>query len=587
VNTTYADIQNKLAQFLLRQKQADRTGGPSVNRETYLDLIEGIVGYFRQYQDERGCILDPVFGEEKQYSTPSYAAAAACLVRFRGREDLLRSACDALTFSLESMVAARCNNHGNFYTVMVVHAYLWLEPLVAADRRDEWKRLFASVDISKTYRQAYHNWSIVAQAGEAMRLKYGLGGDLEEIDRNLELQIPLITELGMYVDPNGPIAYDQFSRLFFRMMLNHGYSGRFQGVLSEYSRRGAVTSLFLQSPTGEILLGGRSAQHQWNEAEQCYIFESYANFFAGEGDMALAGAFKRAAKLSLASITRWVRPSGELNIVRNRYEPAERVGYEGYSFHSQYNLLAAFMLAAAYTLADDAIADLPCPAELGGFAIHLGPHFRKVVLNAGGYYVVVQTKGEPNYNPTGIIRIQKLGCAQPIGPADMVPLKGKTEGAISYAVQTEYRGKIQRLADLTKAELDEVYVKIEEESAQRCAVSLTYIGGLSVNRFQRTIVADERGVTVHDELPQRFVEEIPVFLFDGQEQSSIEVASRKATVRLRDELQTVTILSESDEGLTLTDRSGLSRNGKIGCLQYETKGTRTSYRVELTRKERD
>lgn len=581
--TTYAEIQEKLAKFLLRQEQADNGNGPNVSRDTYLDIIEGIVGFFRQHQDERGCILDPVFGEEKQYATPSYAAAAACLVRYRGREDLLRSACDALTFSLESMVAGRCNNHGNFYTAMVVHAYLWLEPLVEAARLEEWKRLFHAVDTSKTYRQAYHNWSIVAQAGEWLRLRYGLGGDLTEIDRNLEVQMPLLTELGMYVDPNGPVAYDQFSRLFFRMMLNHGYNGRFQGLLSEYSRRGAITSLFLQSPTGEILLGGRSAQHQWNEAEQCYIFESYANAYAREGDLALAGAFKRAAARSLASITRWVRPSGELYIVRNRYEPADRVGYEGYSFHSQYNLLTAFMLAAAYTIADGTIAERPCPAELGGFAVHLEAHFRKVVVNASGYYVVVQTLGEPSYNPTGIIRIQKLGLTQPIGPADMVPLKGREEGAIAYAVQTLYRGKVQRLADMTRSELDEVYVRVEEESPERCAVSLTYIGGLEVNRFQRKIVVDARGVTVQDEMPQPFTEEIPVFLFDGLEESVLQVSSRHATVQLRDERQSIEILTETDNGLVLADRSGLSRNGKLGCLQYETHGTRTSYRIELSK----
>jgi hypothetical protein len=584
--TTYRDIEEKLKEFLARQKDAGEQLDTGVNRETYLDIVEGNVNYFAPYQDDRGAIMDPVLGGEKQYATPCFAAAAACLVRFRRRTDLLEASCRALTFSLECLTQGvkQCNNHGNFYTTQVMHAYLWLKDCVEVTLVEHWNSLFANVHSYIAYRQAFHNWSVVAQAGEAMRLQHKLGGSLDEIDENLGFQIPLITELGMYVDPNGPLAYDLFTRLFFRMMLNHDYNGRHKNFLEEMSLRGAIISLFMQSPTGEILLGGRSAQHQWNEAEQCYVFESYANEFARRGDSALAGAFKRAAKLSLASVSRWVRPSGDLNIVRNWYDPSERVGYEGYSYHSQYNLLSAFMLAACYWLTDDSIEEQPCPADVGGFALWIEPHFHKVVANAGGYYAVVQTKGERLYNPTGIIRIQKRGMVLPVGPADMVPLEGNTEeGAISYAISTYYREKWQRAADMTRGELDEVQVEVIEEHPQRVVLQLTYIGGLSVNIWKRKLTLDSKGVTVEDESAMNFHEEIPILLFDGRTESDVTVMPREATVKLMGEEQRITIMEPGDEGLTLSGRTGISRNGKLGSLEYATKSKRTAFRVSLNK----
>ncbi|PZE20281.1 hypothetical protein [Paenibacillus xerothermodurans] len=581
----YQDIRSKLELFLQHAGGVDCPRALDVGKETYLDIVEGIVGFFGAHQADDGRIIDPIVGGERQYSTPCYAAAAACLARHRGRADLIDPAARALTVSLHSIVAgnAACDNHGNFYTVQMVHAYRWLQKLVSAELVAQWEALFRQIQPALAYQQAFHNWSVVAQAGEALRVKYGLGGSLSEIDEHLEVQLPLVTELGLYVDPNGPLAYDVFSRLFFRMMLNAGYDGRHREFLTEYSRRGAITSLFVQSPTGEILLGGRSAQHQWNEAGQCYVFESYANEYAAQGDTLLAGIFKRAAKLSLASVARWVRPSGELNIVRNWFDPNERVGYESYSFHSQYNLLAAFMMAACYELADDGMGDVVCPAEAGGFVLSIEPHFRKLVVNAGGYYAVVQTKGERKYNPTGIVRIQKSGLELPIGPADMVSLDQNEGAAISYAVSTLYRGRLQRLADLTRGELDEVTVDILEERQDRCVVAISYIGGLTVNRFRRVLTVDASGITVEDEMPMPFYEEIPVMLFDGRDESQVEIQDgRVATVQLRDERQTVTILTPDDEGLEMSDRTGMSRNGRLGCLQYAAKGNRTAYRISLS-----
>ena len=63
------------------------------------------------------------------------------------------------------------------------------------------------------------------------------------------------------------------------------------------------------------------------------------------------------------------------------------------------------MLAIAWARADDAIAEGPCPADTGGFAFVLQPAFHKVIANAGGTYIEIDTGADAHYNPTGLLRV--------------------------------------------------------------------------------------------------------------------------------------------------------------------------------------
>ena len=147
--------------------------------------------------------------------------------------------------------------------------------------------------------------------------------------------------------------------------------------LRSFLSTGALSSLMLLSPTGEWASGGSSAFHQWNEAELAVICEIEAGKWKAAGRDDMAGAFKRGAHLALESMMRWQRPRGEMFIVKNRAEPSERLGYESYSAHSQYNLLPMAMLAAAYTHADESIAERHTPAEKGGYVFDMREVFHK------------------------------------------------------------------------------------------------------------------------------------------------------------------------------------------------------------------
>src|SRR6266550_4357716 len=89
-------------------------------------------------------------------------------------------------------------------------------------------------------------------------------------------------------------------------------------------------------------------------------------------------------------------------IVQNFADPQQRFGYEGYSFHSQYNLLPMGMLTLAYLRADDSIQERPMPSEAGSYVFDIRDDFSNVVAACGGTFIVINTGADPTYNATGM-----------------------------------------------------------------------------------------------------------------------------------------------------------------------------------------
>lgn len=148
------------------------------------------------------------------------------------------------------------------------------------------------------------------------------------------MQLPHFTNIGMYSEDGNPLSYDLFSRHYMASMLQMGYRSSLFSTYRQHLWRGAWTSIFLQSPNGELPTGYRSAQHIWGEAQEAMSFEIYASQYAKAGMMAEAGAFKRAANLALSSVKNWIRPDGSGYIVKNRYPIDQRHGHEVYSIHT-------------------------------------------------------------------------------------------------------------------------------------------------------------------------------------------------------------------------------------------------------------
>jgi hypothetical protein len=410
-----------------------RAGEPSfestgLTRQDYLKLIAGEVDFWKQHLNAAGAIIDPYStnpktGEhlERQYSTPAFALSSAILVRDAGRTDLLEPSTRAMTFALTALARkTTADNHADFYIPMLVHARRLLAEKAKKEQVAQWDELFQSLVPEKTYRdpEGRANWNIVNLSGEMMRRKDKLvattqaSPQMEYIERCLTTQRARFTKYGMYEDPNSPIAYDAFPRCWLEDATADGaYDGKYKDELNDWLALGSLSSLLLISPSGEWTSSGRSAHHQWNEAENALILEIEAVKWKTRGRDDIAGACKRAAHLCLTSMQRWVRPSGEMWVVKNRFDPERRFGYEGYSFHSQYNLLPMGMLTIAYLRADDSIKERPAPSEAGSYVFDLRDVFQNAVAACGGTFVVVNTGADPAYNATGLQRIHRKGVA--------------------------------------------------------------------------------------------------------------------------------------------------------------------------------
>jgi hypothetical protein len=569
------------------RRPAARIGAPS-NRDAYLRLVEGIVRLFAPHQDARGAIVDPFTMGERQYSTPAFALAAAVLCASKRDPSILPACVRAMNAACADLAAGKAaDRHADFFTVLLVHADVVLRPLVPQATAASWQRELAALVPEQVYVQQpasgrpLQNWNLVAAAGEFLRCREGYGRSEAWCHASLALQAEHMTAAGMYRDPNDPMAYDHFARLWALDVIEEGYRGPLAATWSEWLERAAWASLFMQSPRGELPCGGRSAHHQWNEAEQAVTFETFARRYARQGEHAAAGAFKRAARLSVESIARWVRPSGELWIVKNRVDPAKRHGYEVYSFHSQYNLLTAAMLALAWLRADEAVPDGVCPAELGGYAFAIQPAFHKVFAAAGGWSVEIDTGADLHYNPTGILRVHHASLpgalisdgttATPAYTLPSVPTRTMAVGPEWLGPDNQWTG----LASRGGGDIGAADVRLVERSGSRVVIEVVYRGALGggATAVRETVAVSAGGVEISHAVEGAagsVRQVIPVLVSDGETESTVQVEGPTASV------------SRERGTLRLTRLDGLEwqragerepcRNGFLEALQATSPG---------------
>ncbi len=532
--------------FRANAKNAPRDfASTNISRADYLKLITSEVDFWKTQQNADGAIIDPGSKAEIQYSTPAFAQAAALLVVRGNRADLLEPASKALDWATQSLAARKAaNSHEDFYPTMIAHAHALLKPKVSPERVARWENNIRSFDPYKTYRQGLGsmNWNIVSSSGEFLFQKAGLRDKSSRyVEDSLAAQgRHFLSPYGLYLE--GPMAYDHFPRIFLADVLAQGYDGAHQKELSEALRRAAITSLFMQSPSGELPSGGRSAHHQWNEAEQCVTFQIYAAQALKDGDAQMVGVYKRAAHLSFASMQRWVRPSGEMQIVKNWVDPSNRHGFEGYSYHSQYNLLPMAMLSTAYEYAasTEGVAQRPAPADVGGFVLQI-PELHKVFANAGGTYVELDTRADSHYDATGLIRVHMEGLSPQLGPSDSL-MAHPAYNSPNSAPQTTGIGAAWKgtdgawrtLGEMDSTKIKNVRVTPVSQSPSRVAFDVTYEGDLSgPSRVVEHYVVTPGGVELSTEVvgntgPLRMM--WPVLANDGKTQTSISVEGQTVSV---------------------------------------------------------
>lgn len=614
LNYPYGD---RLEKFLKNQETVRRFHTTGTSKVDYLIFIEGQVRAFFKYQDKiTGAIIDPSYKIEWQYSTPSYALSVGLLnlTGFIHDEELLLSGIKALDWSIKAMNENRtAQNHGEFYIQPIMLAMDLFKGYVSEFKMSEWKSMIFNVDPYLLYKdnlrlkKICYNHNVVALAGEYLRIKEGISNDRDFIELHLDHHKQYMSENGLYIDnsTNPPIIYDEFTRQFLNCILAEGYNGPAREFYSLKLLNGAWTSLMMQSPYGEVPTGGRSAQHIWNEAAALVTYEIYASQYANQGKIREAGAFKRAAHLSMKSISRWKRPDGSGFIVKNRFPPEATHGYESYSAQSQYNLLACWLMSVAYLYSDDDIRELPAPADVGGFVLPMQDVFHKLFANAGGNYIEYELSGDPRYNATGLIRIHLKNSNPQLGPSDAVPHKWdnknrKDLGGELLSVGPAWfnnEGREFRLAEYTNISfpnkalysaytatpLPDINIKILKQTPDRVKFKITYTGEFNgVSKISQTITVDSRGVLVEDQLTGEFKSfriYYPMLVDDGQEKTTVRIHGDFLDLSLRDGGITLHSLFPGKSIINRTGNPLPFRNGFAEAAYFDIDGNRARYRI--------
>ena len=581
--------------FLQNQKSAEikPTG---LKRQDYLEVIAGQVKAMHPYQNGEGRIVDPVEKAEKYFTTPCYAHSVAVLAKagYPIGDEIIESGMKALDVALADLAANTGKDHSDFFTWPMVLAMELFDGIASNDRKAEWNRMLGRIDPTKyhfyrkpvepsAHREFYKtydshfagNWNLVHSAGEWARTQHGFG-DPWYVDYCLTMQLKSFTKYGMYNEGGNPLAYDLFARHYLNGMLAMGYDSFLHSTYRDILWRGAWTSLFMQSPFGEAPTGYRSTHHIWNEAEQAVIFEIYASAYAKAGKPAEAGAFKRAAHLSLSSIKDWIRPDGSGYVVKNRYPIEAKHGYERYTVHSCYNMLACSMLAQAWQFADDSIGERPAPADVGGFVVPVLWHFRKVFANVAGNYVEYDINGDHKYNPTGLLRVHLKDGHPQLGPSDGAASLFSGEG-INLAVGPSWKkadGSWTRMADYKG---NNPWIKTLEESADVVRFKVVY------PEVTQTLTIDKDGVTVEDVVTAPNAGSIrvsfPMLVFDGKERTKVELKDSQLHLSLNGKTIHFTVLEPSGLRLKRSGKELKHRNGMVEEVSAEAAGERIVYRI--------
>ncbi len=370
-----------------------------------------------------------------------------------------------------------------------------------------------------------------ALAGEMLKKQQGIADNRAFIEGHLATQISRFTPFGMYRDPANPLTYDAVPRMNLSLLLFFGYGGAGRDDLAELLRRGALTMLLTMSPTGEFPYGGRSNQQNFNEATAALIFEFEAARYKKEGNPALAGAFKRAARLSALSVRRWLdlRP---VRFIKNEFPAESQHGRQkGYGYYGVYSLLIASQFGFAGLVADPSIEERPVPFESGTYAVGLDEDFHKVFASCSGYHLEIDTRADLHYDATGLGRLHKFGV--PTETALSTPIVSAPEYLVSSAESPrnvsigpgwEVNGRVHWLSDCS-AEIGDVEFKTLAKKPEGVKFRLIYRGLPGCDRVVEIYEMGKAGVTVTYEVygpADALLVQVPLILTDGSHLSRIE-----------------------------------------------------------------
>lgn len=422
---------------------------------------------------------------------------------------------------------------------------------------DGWRRDIAAIDPWRCYRSQprpgdadkSHNWCIFGCASEQMRLSAGMGGCRGFIDRYVPDQMRWFDAGGMWRDPNQPVVYDMVARLQFAHILSAGYDGPDRKRLEDWLDRGMEATLAMQSASGEIPYGGRSNQFLHNDTLYAALCEWYAARLIKRGDSATAARFKAAARRAVDGLAYWLalRP---VRHVKNRYPRGEGtrgtgIGCEDYAYFDKYMVTMGSWATLAARFVDETA--LPEVSEPKTVAFASTPPFHIVCLKAGDYSAQFDYNADKHYDCDGLGRFQRRSAPPQICIS--------TPCALRPYYSTEKRNA-GTLAFVPVSEKPLVFAGCGNDAAGAWA---DWTLGVLDWRCRLT----EEGLFSVLKGTGAVAMQLPVFAFDGESSTAIEISAKRIEVRYRGWVMTY----DTDGVIVDTGVECCNRNGRYRVFE--------------------
>jgi len=569
--------------------------------ELYLDIIEKVIdGYGKNYIE---AVLD---GKEPQMVCIVFrlAGGLSYLIKHGRKSDWFDLWCGLMDISCK-MLLEPYENKGEFDLALqeLVLAMKLLGSKVTPERYKKWHEALSQIDPFSLYgchmreteeQPTVNNITVYGMAGEFLRKSEGMTTDDEYFKKHLDWLLERFDENGMYVDPDRAILYDLTTRVRIAIMLHFGYDGKGAKYLDDCLKMSGQMTLCMQSSQFQLPYGGRSNPIIFNECLVASCCEYEAARYQREGNIELAGMYKRCAKKSAQSILRWLDQTPPRHY-KNLFDINKGFGTDGYGSFHRYLIPAACFMGYALLFSDDEIDEYICPNEVGGYVIQTSDYFHKVIATCADHTIEVELCADRLHDSNGCGRFHKkdvpieLGLSMPFTaehkynlPDEITP-KNLSLGA-GFRVTD---GSILYIADM----FDQVTPKVEiiSESQKQVSFSVKYIMPAHMGQYRfpscmqltETYQIDDTGVTIDvAEVgmanPEIFYT-VPILRYNGEQKTIIEQTENSIKVRLGKNCYTVT----ADLKIEIDDTKYANRNGIYNLVKLSTKAKKMRIHLNL------
>ena len=398
--------------FLAKAAECKSFFPTNVTKNDYLDIIELVVDAYGVEQLEYQLTLP-----NKQYLFTAFRSVCmvAYLLYANRRTELYPLWIKMMDKSCVAFTESKNCNYIDMTLKDLCLTLLLMRQKAPPEKEHEWWNRIASGSpeskfvFHKDHFENMNNLTVYGAVGEFMRGVLGMTDPIEHVDNVLPWVLSRMDENGMFEDFDHAMLYDLTTRCQLEQLLWYGYHGKYRGPLEDKLRTGGIQSLLMQSATFQIPYGGRSNQFVHNEALFISLCEFQAIRHKKEGNLLLAGMFKRCAHKTLQQLSRYLCTQNGPKHIKNLSPQDSLYGIDLYGTFSRYMNCLAIFIGYGYLCADDTIKEVACPAEYGGFLVATSERFHKVFANCGGYSIEIETKSDKKYDAPGLGRLHHQG----------------------------------------------------------------------------------------------------------------------------------------------------------------------------------